>query len=153
MPNSASVCRVSRVKREIAEASRQQGVLEIQQGGSHYKGCGIEPVTYSLANNLGGIEFEVVKYITRHGKKGGVEGGITDLKKVIHYTQILLQEFYGVRSTFNVIEVEKAKQKQKHEKHDTDKQFGDTAKRRSVRNKVSSTGRQSAPKRKPSNNT
>lgn len=58
-----------------------------QVGGEHYKKYAIQPTEYTLANNLGFIEGNVVKYITRYKDKNGVE----DLKKVIHYVEILIE--------------------------------------------------------------
>ena len=62
-----------------------------QIGGSHYKDCVIQPVDYIVKNNLDFLEGNVVKYITRHKLKGGVE----DIKKVIHYAELILELKYG----------------------------------------------------------
>ena len=62
-----------------------------QVGGSHYKDCVIQPVDYIVKNNLDFLEGNVVKYITRHKLKGGVE----DIKKVIHYAELILEKKYG----------------------------------------------------------
>ena len=59
--------------------------------GSHYKDCPIQPVDYIVDNGLGWCEGNIVKYITRHNKKGGEE----DIKKVIHYAELLLEKKYG----------------------------------------------------------
>ena len=58
-----------------------------QIGGNHYKLMMIQPTEYILANDLGWCEANVVKYISRWQYKGGVD----DLRKVIHYTQILIE--------------------------------------------------------------
>jgi len=63
--------------------------LEKQVGGDHYK-TGIQPVVYNQVNNLGFCEGNVVKYVTRHQRKGGVE----DLKKAIHYLEMLIEIEY-----------------------------------------------------------
>jgi hypothetical protein len=63
----------------------QSSPLQKQVGGGHYKGKKIQPVEYIHANSLNFFEGNVVKYITRWRDKGGVE----DLDKVIHYTQLL----------------------------------------------------------------
>ena len=60
--------------------------LKIQQGGSHYKNLPIQPVEYAYANNLGFIEANVVKYVTRWRTKNGVD----DLKKARHYLDLLI---------------------------------------------------------------
>lgn len=60
--------------------------LEKQTGGNHYKKCSIQPIEYIHANNLPFIEGNVIKYITRWRDKNGIE----DLKKVIHYVELLI---------------------------------------------------------------
>lgn len=62
--------------------------LEHQVAGTHYKGMKIQPVEFILANELGFCEGNAIKYICRYKQKGGVE----DLKKVIHYAQLLIAD-------------------------------------------------------------
>lgn len=69
--------------------------LDVQVGGSHYKDCAIQPIEYIHANNLGFSEGNVVKYITRHRQKNGAD----DVRKVIHYCQLLLELEYGAGKT------------------------------------------------------
>jgi len=64
--------------------------LDKQEGGSHYKDMAIQPVEFITANNLGFLEGNVVKYICRHHAKNGAE----DIKKAIHYCELLLQTKY-----------------------------------------------------------
>lgn len=59
-----------------------------QVGGDHYKTLGIQPVEFIIANNLGFCEGNIIKYTVRYNQKGGVE----DLKKVIHYAQMLIEK-------------------------------------------------------------
>jgi hypothetical protein len=61
--------------------------LDKQVGGSHYKDKGIQPIIYIHANNLGFCEGNVVKYVTRWRDKNG----IADLKKAIHYLELLIE--------------------------------------------------------------
>ncbi len=61
---------------------------ERQVGGDHYKDLPIQPSKYIRANKLGWYEGNVIKYITRWEKKGGVE----DLEKVIHYVELIKEE-------------------------------------------------------------
>jgi len=61
--------------------------LDRQEGGSHYKDCAIQPIEYIHRNGLGFIEGNIVKYITRWRNKGG----IADLRKVIHYAEMLIE--------------------------------------------------------------
>jgi hypothetical protein len=58
-----------------------------QVGGDHYKGKSIQPWDYIVANDLGYLEGNIVKYISRWRSKGGVD----DLRKVLHYTQKLIE--------------------------------------------------------------
>ena len=58
-----------------------------QVGGSHYKGKAIQPWDYIVANNLGYLEGNIVKYVSRWKEKGGID----DLRKVLHYTQKLIE--------------------------------------------------------------
>lgn len=67
--------------------------LQVQIGGKHYKGKGIEPVEYNHANGLSYNLGSTVKYVTRHTDKNGVE----DLQKAIHYIQMELEMVYGVK--------------------------------------------------------
>lgn len=61
--------------------------LDKQVGGSHYKNMTIQPIEYIYKNGLGFCEGNIVKYITRWKTKNGIE----DLKKVIHYAELLIQ--------------------------------------------------------------
>lgn len=65
--------------------------LDIQEGGAHYKNQSIQPVEYSFYNKLGFIEGNVIKYVSRHQNKNGIE----DIKKAIHYLQLLAKLQYG----------------------------------------------------------
>ena len=65
--------------------------LIAQEGGGHYKNRGIQPIEYSEANNLGACQHSVVKYITRHQDKNGIE----DLSKIIHFTFLEAYFKYG----------------------------------------------------------
>ena len=61
--------------------------LQQQVGGDHYRAKGIQPIEYIHANNLGFCEGNVVKYVTRWKDKGGEN----DLRKAIHYLELLIQ--------------------------------------------------------------
>jgi hypothetical protein len=65
--------------------------LKKQEGGSHYKDMAIQPVEFITANELGFLEGNIVKYVCRHHAKNGAE----DIKKAIHYCELLLQTKYG----------------------------------------------------------
>lgn len=61
--------------------------LDRQESGNHYKDKGIQPIVYIHANSLGFCEGNVVKYVTRWREKGGE----ADLRKAIHYLELLIQ--------------------------------------------------------------
>lgn len=75
-------------------AEPKGSALSRQVGGQHYREGGIQPIEYIHSNGLGYCEGNIVKYITRHDKKGGVE----DLNKVIHYAELLKELEYGQTS-------------------------------------------------------
>jgi len=62
-----------------------------QVGGSHYQ-LAIEPIDYIVKNNLGYREGNVIKYVSRHKNKNGAE----DIKKAIHYLEMILEEYENV---------------------------------------------------------
>ena len=64
--------------------------LDKQVSGNHYKDKGIQPIVYIHANDLGFCEGNVVKYVTRHKEKNGA----ADIKKAIHYLELLLELEY-----------------------------------------------------------
>lgn len=61
-----------------------------QVGGDHYTRLKIQPMHYSLANNLNAAEHTAIKYITR--RKGDTEKRLEDLDKAIHTIQLLKEE-------------------------------------------------------------
>lgn len=67
--------------------------LKVQAGGDHYKDSTIQPIEYTMANELGFNEGNVIKYITRHEHKGGAE----DIRKAIHYCNFILKYKYRCR--------------------------------------------------------
>ena len=69
--------------------------LDIQSGGSHYKSKAIQPIEYILANNLNYIEGCIVKYISRHRDKGKEQ----DIRKIIHYCELMLELEYNTVGT------------------------------------------------------
>ena len=60
-----------------------------QVGGDHYSKMAIEPWEYAEKNNLSFLEGTVIKYISRHKSKGGIE----DLKKAKHCIDLLLKSY------------------------------------------------------------
>lgn len=74
--------------------------LDVQHDGSHYKNFPIQPIEFCHKNQLGTCESFAIKHITRHKYKGE---GVTDLKKAIHYLQMLLEMDYGVVTMFDEV--------------------------------------------------
>ena len=54
---------------------------------NHYAKCSIQPHEYATANNMGFLEGNVVKYVTRYKDKGGA----ADIDKAIHYLELIKQ--------------------------------------------------------------
>ncbi len=65
--------------------------LDIQVGGGHYKTFPIQPVEYCQKNKLPFGESCVVKYVSRHMSKNGIE----DLRKARHFLELIAQIEYG----------------------------------------------------------
>lgn len=63
----------------------------IQIGGDHYRSQKMQPIELVMANDMGFCEGSAIKYICRHHLKGGAD----DVKKAIHYLQLLLKHKYG----------------------------------------------------------
>jgi hypothetical protein len=61
--------------------------LKQQVSGSHYKDKVIQPVEYIHLNNIGYMEGNVIKYVSRWRDKGG----IADLQKAKHYIDLLIE--------------------------------------------------------------
>ena len=55
----------------------------------------IQPVLYIQANDLDYLQGNVVKYISRHKVKNGAE----DIRKAIHYCQLILEMQYDESTT------------------------------------------------------
>ncbi len=65
--------------------------LDKQTGGTHYKQYPIQPIEYCQRNNLNYCESNVIKYVTRHKDKNGIE----DLRKAIHCIELLIELEYN----------------------------------------------------------
>jgi hypothetical protein len=70
---------------------RNATALDKQVGGKHYSDMSIQPVVFITQNDLGFLEGNIIKYVCRHHAKNGAE----DIKKAIHYCELLLQTKYG----------------------------------------------------------
>lgn len=58
--------------------------LQTQVGGGHYKKHAIQPIEFSMANNLDACTHSTLKYVTRHRDKGGR----ADLEKAFHFVEL-----------------------------------------------------------------
>lgn len=71
--------------------NKKYNPLVVQQSGNHYKNGKIQPIEYSERNNLSMCQGNIVKYITRHKEKNGID----DLAKVVHYALLEALFVYG----------------------------------------------------------
>jgi hypothetical protein len=60
---------------------------EIQVGGDHYKKQSIETWDFIVANDIGFLEGNAIKYLTRWKSKNGLQ----DLEKARHYVDKLIE--------------------------------------------------------------
>jgi hypothetical protein len=61
--------------------------LDKQEGGNHYLQFKIQPIDFIQHNSLNFCQGNIIKYVTRYKDKNGIE----DLKKAIHYLEILIE--------------------------------------------------------------
>ena len=66
--------------------------LDKQVGGKHYHNMKIQPAEFINENKLLFAEGNAIKYICRHSFKGKEE----DIKKAIHYLEMILERDYNV---------------------------------------------------------
>lgn len=64
---------------------------QTQVAGNHYENMKIQPHEYIVKNGIGWSAGNAIKYLSRYKRKGGAD----DVKKAIHYCQLLLAEEYG----------------------------------------------------------
>ena len=76
---------------DVNTPNKKYNPLVVQQSGSHYKNGKIQPIEYSERNNLSTCQGNIVKCITRHKEKNGVD----DLAKVVHYALLEALFVYG----------------------------------------------------------
>jgi hypothetical protein len=87
VPAMAMKMAIDMVATEEEEEAFQALANAQQVGGSHYKSKAIQPWDYIASNQLGYLEGNVVKYVSRWKDKGGLE----DLKKAQHYLTKLIE--------------------------------------------------------------
>ena len=66
--------------------------LDEQVGGKHYRNMKIQPAEFINENKLLFAEGNAIKYICRHSVKGKEQ----DIRKAIHYLEIILERDYNV---------------------------------------------------------
>ena len=76
---------------DVKHPNKKYNPLVVQQSGNHYKNGEIQPIEYSERNNLSTCQGNIVKYITRHKEKNGVD----DLAKIVHYALLEALFVYG----------------------------------------------------------
>ena len=70
----------------------------VQIAGDHYKDMVVQPSHFIHANKIGWHEGNAIKYLCRWRVKGGVE----DLKKAIHFIQLLIEEETPAANRFHI---------------------------------------------------
>ena len=61
---------------------------ETQVGGDHYTNLAIQPMQYSMANELNALQHTTIKYVTRYMDKGTP---LQDLAKAKHCIDMLIE--------------------------------------------------------------
>jgi hypothetical protein len=62
-----------------------------QVGGDHYKDLAIQPAEFITKNSIDYLAGNVIKYVVHHKNKNGAQ----DIRKAIHYCQLILELEYG----------------------------------------------------------
>lgn len=83
----------SHLEREAEKAIDRQvkeRAIDRQVAGNHYKKFKIQPAEFCYVNDIPYLEATAIKYLCRHREKNKAE----DLKKAIHFIQLLLEFEY-----------------------------------------------------------
>jgi hypothetical protein len=72
---------------------KNKNPLDTQVGGNHYKNFKIQPIEFSIKNDLNFIQGDIVKRICRYNVSGGK--GRQDLEKIKHEIDLLIYLEYG----------------------------------------------------------
>ena len=76
-----------RARKAELERVEKTIALDTQVGGNHYHSMKIQPIEYTMANEMNPLQHTVIKYVSRYQAKNGIE----DLKKAIHSLELLIQ--------------------------------------------------------------
>ena len=87
-PSMFIICKEHGVITKPPAKPVQPAALDKQVGGGHYKNLKIQPIEYVLANDIGFVEGNVIKYVSRWKFKNGVQ----DLEKAKHFLEILIED-------------------------------------------------------------
>lgn len=80
---------------ELLDTDQQQERPdEYQVGGDHYSNMSIGVSEFLVANDIGWLEGNAIKYLCRHSKVE--KGKEQDIRKAIHYCELILQWQYEV---------------------------------------------------------
>jgi len=63
---------------------------DTQVGGDHYTKLEIQPMAYSMANNLNALQHTAIKYVTRYQDKGTA---LQDLAKARHCIDMMVEDW------------------------------------------------------------
>lgn len=66
---------------------------------AHYVTGGIEPIDFIMSQGLGFVRGNVIKYVTRAGRKGGPEMELEDLRKAAYYLKREIERIERERRT------------------------------------------------------
>lgn len=66
---------------------RMMSANDKQISGKHYNNKAIQPWDFIIANNIGYLEGNAIKYIVRYKEKNG----LVDLEKALHYIEKLIE--------------------------------------------------------------
>jgi len=102
-----------------------QSAFAIQVGGDHYKRYPIQPIIYARKNELDSMAYSVVKYVTRHKHKNGIQ----DIRKAIHFLQMIAEYDYGVKVPIDYAELDQAEKLPKASPAETATGEGDDGRR------------------------
>tara|TARA_R110001606_G_scaffold44655_1_gene116820 strand:+ start:3016 stop:3321 length:306 start_codon:yes stop_codon:yes gene_type:complete len=73
---------------DIPDNSSKQSASDTQVGGDHYTNLAIQPMYYSMVNELNALQHTTIKYVTRYQDKGTP---LQDLAKARHCIDMLIE--------------------------------------------------------------